>query len=180
MRCPYCSHSDSKVVDSRDSETGEAVRRRRECLLCGKRFTTYERVETIPLYVIKADGRREEFDHGKLLRGLLSASAKRHISREQIETLADAVEAQVRSTSVTEIESRQIGELVMARLRDLDEIVYIRFASVYRDFKDVDDWRQTFAQLLENPPPIRARSRGRRRNSGGTGGDESSLLDLKR
>lgn len=178
MRCPFCSHPDSRVVDSRDSETGEAIRRRRECLSCRQRFTTYERVETIPLYIIKKDGRREEFQHDKLLGGLLSASKKRSIARADLERISDEVEAEARALAAPEIHSRDIGELVMTKLRPLDEIVYVRFASVYRSFRDVEDMRATLEQLLAGAPPIRGDARGSRRKTQGDGGTD--LLKLER
>jgi transcriptional repressor NrdR len=155
MKCPYCAHLDSKVVDSRDTETG-AIRRRRECLQCRKRFTTYERVEAVPLLVVKKDGRREEFDRNKLIGGLLAATKKRPVPRHAIEQLVDDVENALRAGGVTEVPSPEIGEEVMLRLRDLDEIAYIRFASVYRQFKDVDDVRGVMEELLSHPPGTRA------------------------
>jgi transcriptional repressor NrdR len=154
MKCPYCSHLDSKVVDSRDTETG-AIRRRRECLNCHKRFTTYERVETVPLLVVKKDGRREEFNRDKLVNGLLMASKKRDVERAQLEQLVDDVENSLRSRGLTEVPSPEIGEEVMARLRDVDEIAYIRFASVYRQFRDVNDVRGVMEELLSHPPGTR-------------------------
>jgi transcriptional repressor NrdR len=154
MKCPYCNHIDSKVVDSRDTETG-AIRRRRECLNCRKRFTTYERVETVPLLVVKKDGRREEFNRDKLVNGLLMASKKRDVDRAQIEQLVDDVENSLRSRGLTEVPSPEIGEEVMARLRDVDEIAYIRFASVYRQFRDVNDVRGVMEELLSHPPGTR-------------------------
>jgi transcriptional repressor NrdR len=154
MKCPYCSHLDSKVVDSRDTETG-AIRRRRECLNCRKRFTTYERVETVPLLVVKKDGRREEFNRDKLVNGLLMASKKRDVDRAQIEQLVDDVENSLRSRGLTEVPSPEIGEEVMGRLRDVDEIAYIRFASVYRQFRDVNDVRGVMEELLSHPPGTR-------------------------
>src|SRR5438552_15935392 len=136
MKCPFCGAGDNKVVDSRESETGEAIRRRRECLVCSKRFTTYERVEALPLYIVKKDGRREEFSRQKLLGGLLVATKKRELSSAQLETMVDAIENDLRTHNMSEVPSRAIGEMVMDRLRDLDEIAYVRFASVYRSFKD--------------------------------------------
>jgi transcriptional repressor NrdR len=155
MRCPYCAHGDSKVVDSRDSETGEAIRRRRECLDCRRRFTTYERVESVPLYVVKKDGRREEFDRRKLLGGLLTATKKREVAPARLEALVEEIENALRGRGSSEIPSRELGELVMDRLREVDEIAYIRFASVYRSFKDVSDMRTTIEQLLAQPPGTR-------------------------
>jgi transcriptional repressor NrdR len=130
MKCPYCSQPESKVVDSRDSETGEAVRRRRECLSCHKRFTTYERVEAVPLWVVKKDGRREEFNRRKLIGGLVNASTKRDIASAQLEAIVDEVESALRARNVTEVRSLEVGEMVMQHLRTLDEIAYVRFASV--------------------------------------------------
>jgi transcriptional repressor NrdR len=152
VKCPYCQNIDSKVVDSRDSETGEAIRRRRECLRCGKRFTTYERVEAVPVYVVKKDGRREEFDHHKLLGGLLTATKKRPIDRSTLEAMVDEIEHTLRGRGQVEVPSREVGEMVMERLRVIDEIAYIRFASVYRSFKDATDMRATIEELLTHPP----------------------------
>jgi transcriptional repressor NrdR len=163
MRCPYCGHADSKVVDSRDSETGEAVRRRRECLRCDKRFTTYERVEAVPLYVVKKDGRREEFNRQKLIAGLVMASKKRDLAPARLEMLVDDIENVLRSRYQTEVPSRLIGELVIERLRDLDEIAYIRFASVYRSFKDAEEMRATIEEVLSRPPGSRQEPPRRRR-----------------
>jgi transcriptional repressor NrdR len=154
MKCPYCAHLDSKVVDSRDTETG-AIRRRRECLACRKRFTTYERVEAVPLLVVKKDGRREEFDRNKLIGGLRMASKKRDVALAQIEHLVDDVENSLRARGAGEVPSREIGEEVMQRLRELDEIAYIRFASVYRQFGDVNDVRGVMEELLSRPPGTR-------------------------
>ncbi|MBI3953268.1 MAG: transcriptional repressor NrdR [Chloroflexi bacterium] len=137
MKCPYCGHPDSKVIDSREAE--ESVRRRRECLACGSRFTTYERIEAQALFIIKKDQRREEFSREKLLAGLHKALEKRPLPAGAVEKLADEVEAELRGLGREEVPSRAVGELVMERLRRLDRIAYIRFASVYRDFKDVED-----------------------------------------
>jgi len=148
VRCPYCGHLDLKVVDSRDSDTGESIRRRRECLECAKRFTTYERIETVPLYVIKKDGRREDFDRQKLFGGLMKATAKREISPSVVERIVDEIESELRTRGKTEIPSREVGELVMDKLRGLDEVAYIRFASVYRSFMDLQEVKQEIDQLL--------------------------------
>ena len=148
MRCPYCGHVDLKVVDSRDSDTGESVRRRRECLQCSKRFTTYERIEAVPLYVIKKDGRRESVDRQKLFTGLMKATAKREISPSTVEEIVDQIENELRTRGKIEIPSREIGELVMDKLRPLDKVAYIRFASVYRHFRDVSEVKQVIEQLL--------------------------------
>jgi transcriptional repressor NrdR len=170
MRCPFCGAGDNKVVDSRESETGEAIRRRRECLNCGKRFTTYERIEAPPLYVVKKDGRREEFNRQKLLSGLVVASEKRDLAPARLEMMVDEIENELRSHNQSEVPSRRIGEMVMERLRELDEIAYIRFASVYRSFKDVQEMRATIEDVLAHPPGTRheaARRRPRRRDGEG-------------
>ena len=147
MRCPYCGHEELKVVDSRDSDTGEAIRRRRECLECNKRFTTYERVENIPFYVIKKDGRREDFNRQKLFDGLMTACEKRDISPNTIEAAIDEIESELRSTGKMEIPSREIGELVMEKLRKLDDVAYVRFASVYRNFREAKDFETVLGEL---------------------------------
>jgi transcriptional repressor NrdR len=139
---------DLKVVDSRDSDTGESIRRRRECLQCTKRFTTYERIEAVPLYVIKKDGRREDFDRQKLVTGLMKATTKRPIPRGDVERIVDEIEGELRTRGKVEIPSREVGELVMDRLRGLDQVAYIRFASVYRDFMDLQEVRSEIDQLL--------------------------------
>ncbi len=148
MRCPYCGHHDLKVVDSRDSEVGEAIRRRRECLNCGQRFTTYERIEAVPFYVIKKDGRREDFDPQKLVMGLRKATEKRDISQEKLRGIVDEIEADLRRSGRVEIPSQEIGEMVMDKLRDLDEVAYIRFASVYREFMDLQQVKKEIEQVL--------------------------------
>jgi transcriptional repressor NrdR len=153
MRCPYCGHDDLKVVDSRDSETGEAVRRRRECLGCTRRFTTYERIEYLPLFVIKKDGRREEFDRQKILRGLQRACEKRDVSPETLIEVTDAIEAELRNSGRTEIPAGEVGELVVSRLRNLDPIAYVRFASVYREFVDVEDFERAIREVRAAAPP---------------------------
>ena len=159
MRCPYCGHHDLKVVDSRDSEVGEAIRRRRECLQCGQRFTTYERIETVPFFVIKKDGRREDFDPHKLFAGLKKATEKRDISPERLNTIVDEIEADLRRSGRVEIPSGEIGEMVMDKLKDLDEVAYIRFASVYREFMDLQDVKREIEQVLSARAGARAASR---------------------
>jgi len=136
------------VVDSRDSETGEAIRRRRECLKCRKRFTTYERVESIPFYVIKKDGRREDFNRQKLFDGIMTACEKRDVSPSTIESAIDEIEATLRATGKMEIPTRDIGELVMETLRRIDDVAYVRFASVYREFRDLSEVKQEIDRLL--------------------------------
>jgi transcriptional repressor NrdR len=140
MRCPHCGHLEDKVVDSREAGDGQATRRRRECLGCSRRFTTYERIEEILPSVVKKDGRREPFDRKKILEGLTRACQKRPVSAAQIESLISAVERQVQELGEKEIPSRVVGEAVMTRLRDLDPVAFVRFASVYRAFEDVGDF----------------------------------------
>ena len=147
MRCPYCSHLDNKVVDSRLCRDGQAIRRRRECLDCSQRFTTYEYIEQAPLTIIKNDGRREPFDRRKLLEKAQLACYKTTVSTDQIEELVDLVEADLGNLAEKEVQSKQIGELVMVRLRDLNEVAYVRFASVYRQFQDKQDFMRELEQL---------------------------------
>ncbi|MBS3156034.1 transcriptional regulator NrdR [Candidatus Woesearchaeota archaeon] len=150
MKCPYCGHNETKVVDKR--ETGELVttRRRRECLKCKKRFTTYERVEDIDLVVVKKDGRREEFDRDKLRRGLLRACEKRPVSVGQIDNILDKLESQLRKLKDKEVKSSVIGDKIMGELKKLDQVAYIRFASVYRSFADVTDFQNELRDLIKN------------------------------
>jgi len=140
MRCPFCGHGETKVVDSRVSESQDAIRRRRECLSCQKRFTTYERREEMPLMVAKRDGSTEPFDRGKLLRGLIVATAKRNVSTEQLEGLIDDIESELHNEFRYEIDSTVLGDMVLDRLRELDKVAYVRFASVYKSFEDVDEF----------------------------------------
>ena len=147
MRCPYCDHQDDKVVDSRSCREGMAIRRRRECVECSKRFTTYEYIEHVPLAVIKSDGRREPFDRGKLLEKVHLACYKTTISIDQIEALVEQVEAELGNLTEKEISSKKIGERVMESLRYLNEVAYVRFASVYRQFKDKSDFVRELEQL---------------------------------
>jgi transcriptional repressor NrdR len=149
MKCPFCSHLEDKVVDSRESKEGEVIRRRRECLKCGKRFTSYERIDQIPHMVVKKDGRRERFEREKVLAGLLKACEKRPVSPKTLEEIADEVEAKVHESPDREMSSREVGELLMRRLRDVDKVAFVRFASVYRDFKDVDQFMATLKGLLD-------------------------------
>jgi transcriptional repressor NrdR len=149
VRCPFCGHGDTKVLDSRPTEEGSAVRRRRECEACGRRFTTYEKMEDMPLYVIKKDGRREAFDRRKVLGGLLRACEKRPLDFATLEKLAADVERVLYSSLRREVHSREIGELVMERLAGLDEVAFVRFASVYRQFKDVGRFMDEVVRLLE-------------------------------
>jgi transcriptional repressor NrdR len=150
MKCPYCADNENQVLDSRDSEDLSSVRRRRECLKCSKRFTTYERIETIDLFVIKKDGRREQFNRSKLLTGLQKACEKRPISMDTIEETANEIEQDLRRRETTEIPSKLIGELVMRRLKVLDKVAYIRFASVYRAFGDVESFEKEVKNLMKS------------------------------
>lgn len=147
MKCPFCGHDETKVVDSRISESQEAIRRRRECLQCEQRFTTYERVEEMPLVVIKKDGRRESFDRGKLLRGLITATVKRDVTPEQLQDLIDGIESDLHNTFHYEIAAKQLGDLVLERLKDLDKVAYVRFASVYKQFQDLDGFTRELKGL---------------------------------
>ncbi len=147
MRCPFCGTEESKVVDSRDSESGDSIRRRRECLHCGRRYTTYERVEETPLLVIKRNGREEVFTRAKLLNGLLRACEKRGIPLARIELIADEIEGELRRESVQRVASVEIGERALRHLRELDKVAYIRFASVYRQFEDIDEFQDELARL---------------------------------
>ncbi len=149
MRCIFCGHPESKVNDSRSTEDGGAIRRRRECLECGKRFTTYEKVESIPLIVVKKDKTRQQFDRDKLLNGLLRACEKRPVSLQQLEKVIDEVEANIHNSLEREVSSGQIGELVMHKLKSIDEVAYVRFASVYRQFKDVNSFMDELKSLLK-------------------------------
>ena len=148
MKCIYCDGLDSKVVDSRPVDDGHAIIRRRECLVCGKRFTTYEKVETIPVLVVKKDGSREAFDIEKIKRGIIRACEKRPVSIEKIDHLASEVEAKVLDEARQEVTTTEIGELVIKGLKDLDEVAYVRFASVYRQFKDINTFMQELKNLL--------------------------------
>lgn len=147
MRCYFCGHLESKVVDSRSAEDGTAIRRRRECLQCGKRFTTYEKIESVPIIVIKKDGSRQSFDRDKLQRGILSSCANRPIPLETIDKVIDEIEAEVHNSLVREVSSMQIGQMVMERLRAIDEVAYVRFASVYKQFKDIESFKEELAKL---------------------------------
>jgi transcriptional repressor NrdR len=149
MKCPYCYHLESKVIDSRYTEGHTCIRRRRECLECGERFTTYERLEDVPLMVVKKDGQREMFDRNKLMTGLLKACEKRPISQESLDKLVDSIEQEFRNEMKQEVKSTEIGELVMSGLKEIDEVAYVRFASVYRQFKDVNKFKQELERLLE-------------------------------
>lgn len=153
MRCPYCGFHDSKVLDSRPANEGQEIRRRRECLDCHRRFTSYERIEEVPLVVVKKDGRRETFTRAKILRGLLTACEKRPVALETLEQAVDRVEREIRDGYPGEVSTRIIGETVMAQLRGLDEVAYVRFASVYRQFTDIEGFRQELERLFHSAGP---------------------------
>jgi transcriptional repressor NrdR len=152
MRCPFCGHDEDKVIDSRPSEEGSAIRRRRECISCGSRFTTYEKVENLPLLVVKKDGSREPFFRDKLISGIIKSCEKRPVSTAQIEAMVDSIEMSVQNSLKREVTSREIGEMVMERLKCLDEVAYVRFASVYRQFKDVNSFLSELNQMLSRQP----------------------------
>ena len=149
MKCPFCGCEDSRVIDSRSVEEGASIRRRRECPRCGRRFTTYEKYEQIPLLVIKRDGRREMFDSKKILAGLLRAFEKRPFTYEQIQSLTAQIENEIRASGENEVKSTKIGDVVMAHLEKIDQIAYVRFASVYRQFADVNSFMQEIQNMLD-------------------------------
>ena len=150
MKCPYCGHLESKVVDSRPSDEGASIRRRRECLECHRRFTTYETMESLPLMVVKKDGSRQSFDKSKLLNGMIRACEKRPVSFNTLESIANEIEQTLQNEMDREIPSARIGELVMDRLKKVDEVAYVRFASVYRQFKDISTFMAELNKLLED------------------------------
>ena len=149
MKCPYCSHLESKVVDSRPADEGSSIRRRRECLECHKRFTTYETMESLPLVVIKRDGSRQTFDRSKLLSSMLKSCEKRSVSLSTLEQIANEIEQTLQNEMEREIPSTEIGELVMEKLKGVDEVAYVRFASVYRQFKDISTFMNELNKLLQ-------------------------------
>ena len=148
MKCPYCSYSESKVIDSRPADEGTSIRRRRECLSCGKRFTTYETVESLPMVVIKKDGSRQSFDKQKVLGGMIRACEKRPVPLAELEKIADEIEQDLQNSMDREISTESIGERVMEKLRSVDQVAYVRFASVYRQFKDIDTFMAELNKLL--------------------------------
>ncbi len=148
MKCPFCGYNESKVIDSRPAEEGASIRRRRECLSCAKRFTTYETVESLPIVVIKKDGSRQSFDRAKVLRGMIRACEKRPVALADLERIADEIEQELQNSMEREVRTEVIGEKVMERLRDTDEVAYVRFASVYRQFKDIGTFMQELNKLL--------------------------------
>ncbi len=147
MKCPYCLYSESKVIDSRPADDGQRIRRRRECMQCAKRFTTYEIIETQPVIIIKRDKSRQVFDRNKLLSGMLRACEKRPVSLEKLETAIDEIESQLQNSLEREVTSVEIGEMALMKLKDIDEIAYVRFASVYRDFKDIQSFMDELRAL---------------------------------
>lgn len=157
MKCPYCGFTQDRVVDSRESKDADSIRRRRECEGCNKRFTTYERIDEIPYMVVKKDGRREKFDRQKVLSGLLHACEKRPVAAVNLERIVDETEAFVVDSPERERTTNEVGELIMARLKDIDTVAYIRFASVYRDFKDVREFKAELEELLDGKDPKKRR-----------------------
>ena len=153
MKCRYCAYTESKVIDSRPTEDGSAIRRRRECMNCGKRFTTYEKIEEIPVMVVKRDGRREQFDTEKIRSGIRKALQKRPVSADTQNKLVDDICREVFNTLASEVSSEEIGEIVMRRLKAVDEVAYVRFASVYREFKDTETFMRELQTLLDEKQP---------------------------
>lgn len=149
MKCPFCGYLESKVIDSRSTEESNAIRRRRECSKCNKRYTTYEKVEDIPLLVVKKNSTREYFDKNKIINGILIAAQKRPVSRNQIEKISEDIEKQLSNSMATEVKSQEIGEMIMDRLKDIDEVSYVRFASVYRQFKDINTFMEEIESLMK-------------------------------
>jgi len=149
MKCPFCGHEESKVIDSRESKKGISIRRRRECIACARRFTTYEKIEEIPYMIVKKDGTRQLFDRQKLLRGLLKACEKRPIPVARFEEIVEEIESKLQERPEKEMKASEIGALVMERLKDLDKVAYVRFASVYREFRDVMEFKQELETLLK-------------------------------
>jgi transcriptional repressor NrdR len=161
MRCPFCHDPENKVIDSRESQEGSVIRRRRECLACERRFTTYERVEELLPLIVKKDGRREAYDREKLISGLKKASEKRPVSSEQVEHLVDEVERKLQELGEKEVPSSMLGGEVMKRLQDLDEVAYVRFASVYRSFRDISEFMSELKDLIDERATVRPRKASR-------------------
>ncbi len=149
LKCPYCAYGESRVVDSRSTEDGSSIRRRRECLKCNRRYTTYEKIETTPILVIKKNMSREYFDRNKIVDGLMKACQKRPVSRKQIEQIADEVERHISNEMLTEVNTDKIGEIIMKNLKNIDEVSYVRFASVYRQFKDINTFMKEIKNLMD-------------------------------
>jgi transcriptional repressor NrdR len=150
VKCPFCANIDDKVIDSREGRVGDTIRRRRECLKCGRRFTTYERIDEIPYMVIKKDGRRERFERQKILQGLLKACEKRPVATPKLEAIVDEIEGVVQESTERELTTTEIGEMIMHRLKKQDKVAYVRFASVYMDFKDVQEFMSELKNLLKD------------------------------
>ncbi len=150
MRCPFCSYLESKVIDSRPTEEGQAIRRRRECISCGKRFTTYEKIEEIPIMVVKKDGNREAYNRNKLLNGIIRACEKRPVSIDTMEGVVNEIEKTLFNSLEKEVSSEAIGEMVMQNLKDVDDVAYVRFASVYRQFKDINSFMDELKKILKD------------------------------
>lgn len=174
MQCPFCQHTDSRVLESRSAESGQSIRRRRECLACNCRFTTYERIEFVPITVIKRDGQRESFDRSKLLRGIVTACGKTGISAARLEALVDDIEAEFQQRTVREVTSTEVGEVVLQALRHLSEVAYVRFASVYRQFQGIRDFVEELHTLQSEPI---ATPQHPDHNSGGAAASATSALD---
>ena len=163
MRCPYCGHLEDKVVDSREAKDGESIRRRRECIDCGRRFTSYERIDEIPYMVVKKDGRREPFERNKIMAGMLRACEKRPISVNQLESIANQIEKSVQDSSDRELSTSEIGKIIMRRLKALDKVAYVRFASVYLEFEDVSEFMNELKALVSSRNSPETSQKNRRR-----------------
>ncbi len=170
MKCPSCGYSETKVIDSRLNSDGTSIRRRRECLKCEKRFTTYEYIETVPFLVVKRDGRRQYFDRKKIIAGLIKACEKRPVSLDRIEEITSDIERVIQRQYDREVNSKEIGELIMGKLVDLDEVAYVRFASVYRQFRDVNQFMNELQGMLKKEPPYQQMVYPRRRTKKGGDG----------
>ena len=160
MRCPFCQHPDNRVLESRSTEAGQSIRRRRECLNCQRRFTTYERIEYVPITVLKQNGERESFDRSKLLRGIVRACQKTGIPAMRLEALVDEIESELQQRSVREVSSTEIGELVLQQLKSLSEVAYVRFASFYRQFQSIRDFVETLDDRKQPSEPVEEEARG--------------------
>jgi|SRR5687768_11446162 len=161
MRCPFCGHLEDKVVDSRESKEGDSIRRRRECLVCSRRFTSYERIDEIPYMVVKKDGRRETFVRNKIMAGLLRACEKRPISASQLESIVDQVEKEVQDSPDREFSTSEIGKIIMRRLKQLDKVAYVRFASVYLEFEDVSEFMTELKYLVRSRDKVKKRQKAK-------------------
>ncbi len=162
MRCPFCGHIEDKVVDSRESKEGDSIRRRRECLICGRRFTSYERIDEIPYMVVKKDGKRETFERNKILAGLLRACEKRPISAAQLESIVDEVEKEVQESLDRELATSEIGKIIMRRLKELDKVAYVRFASVYLEFEDVSEFMTELKYLVQSRDKVKKKVKSKK------------------